>query len=348
MIRIGQGDQERKLLLNSVADDRALWPVVLPEAIKVGTTPTITFTLADGSTQSPALTVVRESDAVDGIGGGATNDRKRLTKSGGGLSALQRGIPGVDFGQAHLITKYDGNFAIQVKRIDTDADTIVLADNLSSEAVVSALAPATVQWSTWTCIIPVQVTAAETFERPIPWVVRYTAKAGEDAPDMPSMAIHGFVHVVRRMFQTGLTHQRFMQLLATMGVGAVHNRLSDWTPIIDMAFMRLVQMIRQDGPSTSRRAEDDLDGGAFFDVHLFLTAALVMLGNAEEYKRLSAEAERLFKIALQRVINAAETQAVAQNMGTKGVDLVGGNFGGTDTSLTGTSRRVTQRIGQGW
>lgn len=71
MIRNGQGDAERKLLLNSSAGRRALWPVVMPEAIKSGTTPTLTFTLADGvTTEAPALTVVRASDTVNGIGAG--------------------------------------------------------------------------------------------------------------------------------------------------------------------------------------------------------------------------------------------------------------------------------------
>lgn len=347
MIRNGQGDAERKLLLNSDAAKRALWPVVMPEAIKSGTTPTLTFTLADGvTTEAPALTVVRASDTVNGIGGGTTNDRKRLTASGGGLAALHRGIPGVDFGCAYLITALDGVFAVQVSRIEASA--IVLADEVPKAVVISADYPATVQWATWTATIPVTVTASQTYEAPLPWVVGYTGKSGADVPDMPGQEIHGFVHVVSRLFQTGLTHQRFVQVASGMWPGAVYNRLADWTPIIDQAFLRLVQMIRAAIATGGRRAEDDLDGHAFLDTHLHLTAALIRAADAAEYDRQIAEAKRLLDIALARVVNAASTPAAVERQGQIGSDLAGGSFGGTDTTLTGTARRVTQRIGQGW
>lgn len=345
MIRNGQGRGERKLLVNSSADDRAVWPVTLPEAIKPGTTPTLTFTLPDGSTQAPALTVVRASDTVDGIGGGNTNDRRRLTKAAGGMASLHGGIPGVDYGAAHLITAQDGTFGIQVNRIEGSA--IVLGWEVPKGVVIGA-APneATVQYATWTCRVPVEVTAAQTVANPIPWVLRYTAKAGADTPDMPGQRIHGHAHVVNRMFQTGLTHSEFMVLASGLWPGAPFNHLPDWTPIIDQAFLRLVQMIRRDAKS-STRAEDDLDGAAFLDVHLHLTAALIRGNDEKEYTRQITEAERLMKVAMHRVLSAASSPTVAESQGAQGTDWTSGSFAGTDTSLTGTSRRVQRRIGGG-
>lgn len=347
MIRNGQGRGERKLLVNSSADDRAVWPVTLPEAIKPGTTPTITFTLPDGTTQAPALTVVRASDTVDGIGGGTTNDRRRLTKSAGGMATLHGGIPGVDYGAAHLITAQDGTFGIQVTRIE--GSTLLLGWEVPKGIVIGA-APntATVQYSTWTCRVPVEVTAAQTGLNPIPWVVRYTAKAGADTPDLPGQRIHGHVHVVNRMFQTGLSHNDFMVLASGLWPGSPFNHMPDWTPIIDQAFLRLVAMIRRDAKAAGTRAEDDFDGSIFLDVHLHLTAALARAGDEKEYSRQIAEAERLMKIAMHRVLNASSTPTVAESQAVQGTDWVAGSFAGTDTSLTGTSRRVTQRIGQGW
>lgn len=343
MIRNGQGDAERKLLVGTTP----LWPWMAPEAIKAGTTPTITFTLADGSTEAPAMTVVRASDTVDGIGGGTTHDRTRLTKAGAGLAALHRGIPGVDFGAAYLITALDGTYAVQVARIEDGA--IVLADPLPKGVVISVAYPATVQYATWTCTIPADVTAEQTYEAPIPWVVSYTAKGGLDVPDVPGQQQHGYAHVVSRLFQTGLTHQRLLQVGAGLGLQAVFSRLPDWTPIIDQAFLRLVQAIRSMTNTGGRRAEDDLDGGAFFDAHLHLVAALARAGEPDEYTRQIIEAERLIKVGLHRVISdPAETGAQVGSQGRQGADMAGGSFGGTDTTLTGTSRRVAQRIGQGW
>jgi hypothetical protein len=105
-------------------------------------------------------------------------------------------------------------------------------------------------------------------------------------------------------------------------------------------------MIRRDAKS-STRFEDDLDGAAFLDVHLHLTAALIRAADEKEYSRQIAEAERLMKVAMARVLSAASSPTVTENQGAQGTDWTAGSFGGTDTSLTGASRRVQRRIGGG-
>lgn len=344
MIRNGQGWEERKIRTGT----RPVWPWSAPEPVKADTTPTLTFDMPAGA-QAAALTRCRPDDTVNGLGGGTTNDRTRLTASGGGLAVLHRGLAGVDYGAAFLIPRLDPWSAVQVQRIEAGA--IVLSKPLPAGVIISADYPATIQWATWTTAdgaggstVPAAVSAAQTYETPIPWRVDYTGWGGADVPDAPLQRVEGFAHVVDRMFQTGLTHARFDVVSAGFNVGGVWRQLADWTPLIDHAFLRLVRMIREAVSAGGRRAEDDLDGAALLDVHVHLTAALAMAGDPAEYKRHMEEAQGLFKVALHRLVaDPNENGGQVTNQGRQGSDLVGGSFTGDETRS-----RTRMRVGQGW
>jgi len=319
VVRNGQGNRTRKVIMGT----QPLWPVVFAEPL-AGAPPAPTIIFA-GQPAVP-LTRVRDDDAMDGI----DTRRTRLTASGGGLAALHQGMQGVDYGAAFIITKLDGWFPVQIQRIEDGA--IELAEPLPQGVVISVAYPATVQYATWTATVPAAVSAAETGRTPISWSVEVITTYGAHVPNQPAQVITGLVHVVKRMFATGLTHHRFLQVMRGMHSMGVYSRQRDWTPQIDTALLKLISYLRPRIPSTATRREDDLDGSGFELAHAYFTAALIHASDEEEHDRLF----RLASIEVKDVLESVpedfdgDDQHEISDQGKRATHLFGGGFAGTD------------------
>lgn len=171
----------------------------------------------------------------------------------------------VDFTRAYLVTDTDGCYPVEVTEIS--ASTVTLGEPLHRAPVLTGAV--SLQFATWT----VAITAAQAVadydgtEAVIEYTGELPGTLNEDA---------GLVRVVRRPFDTGLNHNKFLQMMPRMA-SRIPKRQQSFQQQIDAAFDDLAGRIRADLCSRDLTEDDAQPGMAqLARVHAYMVAALIM------------------------------------------------------------------------
>lgn len=206
-----------------------------PEAIAVGTTPTLTVKLGGVAVAGlDALVAVAGPATITAV---PTGGGKVLTASEA-VATSERAT--IEHGEAFYVSDEDGVRPCRVRAIDGTAVTL-------TEPLVPVVQPGGVlQWVRWwTTLTGADVTA--TPRRDVTWEVSYRpARAGSAADETATVTDGPYqLVVVDKVFATGLTTARLHGALAELGQ-SVPARDADRAGVIAIAFDELVTDIRAD------------------------------------------------------------------------------------------------------
>jgi hypothetical protein len=248
-------------------------------------TPSLAYTLPDGTTSGPsAMTPAHADVSVTALGA----DRRTLTLS---APATAASLVGVGPGRAWLITAEDGYLGVTIVRVD--GTTAILGDVLPRDLALSA--PATLAWAGYEYTIP----AADTATRGIiNTTVAYTTA---EAP-IPRLRVQkGTVEVVRRPFDSGLTHSSLVSAMPQLA-DMVPRRQQDLSPQVEAALEELQLYVRDD--LLADQTEDDIfNPEIFLEAHRYLAAARVyeMVAQLDVAERMRERALALFDRAMRQL-----------------------------------------------
>jgi hypothetical protein len=251
----------------------------------LASTPTLAYTLPNGTTRSASnMTSVHASLSVTAIG----SDRRTLTLS---ASASASGRIGARSGRAFLSTDEDGLFLVTVDRID--GTTAILADLVPRGLALTS--SASLVWAGYEFTIPSADTATRGM---IAWTVNYTS---DEDPNDRSLLASNVIEVVRRPFDTGLTHSDLVAKMPQLG-DMIPRRQQDLSEQIAAALEELVLYIRDD--LLEDQTEDDIfNQHIFIEAHRYLSASRVyeMTAQLDIAERMSSRAMTLFQKAMRQL-----------------------------------------------
>lgn len=248
-------------------------------------TPTLAYTLPDGTTRAAAnMTAVHSSATVTALGG----DRRTLTLS---ASADASGRIGARSGRAFLVTDEDGLFLVTVDRID--GTTAILADLLPRGLALTE--SASLVWAGYEYTIPAADTATRGL---IDWTVAYTS---DESPNDRPLLARNVIEVVRRPFDTGLTHSDLVAKMPQLG-DMIPRRQQDLSEQIAAALDELTLYIR-DELLESQTEDDIFNPHIFLEAHRYLSASRVyeMTAQLDIAERMSNRGMELFTRAMRQL-----------------------------------------------
>jgi hypothetical protein len=212
------------------------------------------------------------------------------------LPATSTAMAGPAFGKAFVLSEDDSWFPCEVVRLVPSAKQVILAEALPRDITTRAVS---ILWADhYVQLSNANVTA--TAQRNILWRVTYLPKlAGAAVAGTDTSAYdEGFIHVVRRPFETGLNSNALKTIFS--GVAQlVPNRQQGWEPQIETALISLILMVRAELREQSLY-EDDIDGRPLLLAHAYLTAAIIMeLQDSTKAEALKAQANEYFETAMR-------------------------------------------------
>lgn len=303
--------------------------------------PTVTVRMSGGDV-TPAVTAAHAAATVTAD----STDRRTLTVN---AIADYSGLAGDRGGYAVLVTQAHGPLPVKIRSI-TSATTVVLAEPLPFSPTVNN---DSLQWTLWTATFTAAAVTGTALSRPVPFTVAWTASYGADMPT-EALRQEGLLYVVRQPFHTGVDSHTLVELVPSLAPQLPRTQGS-WEPQIRTAERVLIRRLRQDLSDDKR--EDDLNGAAFYEVHAYLAAARILLGQAASGADRTQAAEALEQKAWalydqvmnsipwldldgDGVVDAGETDYRA-GLGTAGVASL---FDGTDSDFDSDDFPVFSRL----
>ncbi len=253
--------------------------------LPLAATPTLAYTLPDGTTSGPSAMTPAHAD-VTVIALGA--DRRTLTLN---ASASAASLVGVGPGRAWLITAEDGYLGVTIVRVD--GTTAILGDVLPRS--LSLTSSATLSWAGYEYTIPAADTATRGL---INTTVAYTTA---EAPTNRFKVLKGTVEIVRRPFDSGLTHSSLVSAMPQLA-DMVPRRQQDLSPQVEAALEELRLYVRDD--LLADQTEDDIfNPEVFLEAHRYLSAARVyeMVAQLDVAERMRERALALFDRAMRQL-----------------------------------------------
>ena len=253
--------------------------------LPLAATPTLAYTLPDGTTSGPAAMTPAHADVtVIALG----TDRRTLTLN---ASASAASLVGVGPGRAWLITAEDGYLGVTIVRVD--GTTAILGDVLPRS--LSLTSSATLSWAGYEYTIPAADTATRGL---INATVAYTTA---EAPTNRFKIQKGVIEVVRRPFDSGLTHSSLVSAMPQLA-DMVPRRQQDLSPQVEAALEELRLYVRDD--LLADQTEDDIfNPEVFLEAHRYLSAARVyeMVAQLDVAERMRERALALFERAMRQL-----------------------------------------------
>jgi hypothetical protein len=306
--------------------------------------PTITVRHPTAGDITPAVTQLRADATISAVAA----DRKTLTV--GDISAGNwQGLQGDVYGHAFVLLDRHGWYPVRVSDI-TASTTVVLAEPLP--ASYTAGTADTLQWATWYCTYASATVTASASSTPIPFTVAYTHLPGNDITTALGRQ-EGLLYVVRQPFDTGLDEDGLLAIVP--GFAQIRpGRQTSYAPQMDAAKRMLVRWIRRHlkEQGADQPIEHAVNGGAFLEVHAFLTVAsyldgLAAMGATDRFDIAAGYRERardLFDdimacipwvdLDADGVVDSGEVDLEVGLTATVGVDSL---FDGGDSDFTATN-----------
>ena len=247
--------------------------------------PSLAYVLPDGTTRGPSSMTVAHADVtVTALGA----DRRTLTLS---ASESAASLVGVGPGRAWLITAEDGYLGVTILRVD--GTTAILGDVLPRGLALTT--SATLSWARWEATIP----AADTATRGL--INTTVAYVTAEAPTNRFKIQKGTVEVVRRPFDSGLTHSSLVSAMPQLA-DMVPRRQQDLSPQVEAALEELRLYVRDD--LLADQTEDDIfNPEVFLEAHRYLAAARVyeMVAQLDVAEKMRERALALFDRAMRQL-----------------------------------------------
>lgn len=230
----------------------------------VSSNPAIVFRAGATTLLSTTLSQAVAATAVSAI----SADRTTLTVAAASGPARQ-GLVGEWLGRCALVIEEGGGWLpVTVQRFSS-ATAAVLAEPLPHDVTIAA--GASLESLVFSRVLAAaNVTAA--VRRNVHWSVTYSTAHGQDAPATVT-AYDGFLHVVRRPFDTGLTHAELLRRVPEFA-RSFPDRQEDWEPQLALALDEMEADIN--ARLDVGRYADDLLGEQFARAHSLLVAANVL------------------------------------------------------------------------
>lgn len=305
--------------------------------------PTLVLKLASGDV-SLSMTPAHAGVAVTAISG----DRTTLTL-GVSIAGTGRGLIGEMGGQAWLDAGAGAQVPVTIASVDATGLQLTLAAPLPRTVRLPA-SGGTLEWTLYTA----SLSAAQmgTLQRNVEWTITWDSQDGADAPTMPGQ-LSGVLHIVRRVFKTGLTHQQLQQHLPQftrrppVGFGS-------WAAVIEVAHDDLVERVRAaiQEMHGEERWEDDTPGTRFRRAHGYLTVLAALTDqmasgvdvDARDLDKFDAMATNSIKKALKSLWVDTNGDGLAQPGEAKDnsyVSVVAGTFCDPEFDEGGAFDRVS-------
>lgn len=253
------------------------------------------ITVSAGSTvlaDAEALSALRADVSIASVSG-------KALVADGPIAGITSGVIG-DRGDAYFVTDEEGVYPVTVVDIDTEADTIYIADDLPRGAIGAG----TLQWALWSAELAVDP-VTEIARRNLVVAIDYKRRDGAGAAVVEDTAA-GLLHVVDRRFETGLDHTVLVRRWPALA-DHLHRANNSFAPQIATALDDLIVLLIREPLTQRGKTEDDisLSGHRFRSAHAYLARAEI-LDNARLHEDAGAargEGRRLALATLTSIVD---------------------------------------------